>query len=139
MTTAVFVDSSVLAYALGGRHPLQGSCRELLAAASGAVELHASVEAIQEVAFHRMRTAGRRGLQEVRQTQEACVLHPFDLAILDHALALSETGSVRGRDAVHAASALQAGFGHIVAADSDFDGISGLTRVPPDDWARLLR
>ena len=43
---------------------------------------------------------------------------------------------VRGRDAVHAATALDAGFDTIVSTDRDFDGIPGLTQRDPRDSAR---
>ncbi|MEI2716290.1 MAG: type II toxin-antitoxin system VapC family toxin [Candidatus Nanopelagicales bacterium] len=56
VSRAVLVDTSVFAYALGGEHPLREPCRDFLrdARLSG-LELHASVEMVQELTFHRMR------------------------------------------------------------------------------------
>jgi len=42
---------------------------------------------------------------------------------------------LRGRDAVHAATALAAGFHLIVSCDEDFDAVPGLTRVDPPHLA----
>ncbi len=56
MSQAVLVDTSVFAYALGGQHRYQQPCREFLwAARDQGLELHASVEMVQELALHRMR------------------------------------------------------------------------------------
>ena len=41
------------------------------------------------------------------------------------------TGPVRGRDAVHAATALLAGFTEIVSADKDLGSVPGLRRLDP--------
>ena len=51
--------------------------------------------------------------------------------MLATALDLIDTGTAQGRDAVHAATALRAGFSEIVSLDRDVDGIPGLTRVDP--------
>ena len=61
------------------------------------------------------------------------VLHRFDEGVLQTAISLVATSTVRGRDAVHAATAIRAGFDAIVTTDSDFDGIPGLRRIDPRD------
>ena len=38
---------------------------------------------------------------------------------------------LRGRDAVHAATALEHGLVTIISPDPDFDGAPGLTRIEP--------
>lgn len=133
-----FVDASVFVYMLGETHPQKAPCRELTAAAQrGDVELHASVEMVQELVFHRLRRVGRAGaVAEGRATVELCVLHPFDVDVLDKALDLTATTSIGGRDAVHAATALLWGFDAIVSPDRDFDAISGLRRLDPADALR---
>lgn len=62
-----------------------------------------------------------------------CVLHDVDRDVLVGALRLVSSGSLGGRDAVHAATASAAGFAAIVSPDRDFDGLVGLTRVDPVD------
>ena len=53
--------------------------------------------------------------------------------VLVWSAALVATGTIGGRDAVHAATALAAGFTEIVSADRDLDRVPGLTRRAPDD------
>ncbi len=135
MTTPIWVDTSILAYAAGGTHPLREPCRRLVAAAAArTVELHASVEMVQELLFHRMRRVGRaEAVAQARFAAELCVLHPFDGVVLGRALELVAVSDLGGRDAVHAASALAGGFTEIVSADRDFDVAPGLARIDPRD------
>lgn len=131
----VFLDSSVLLLAAGAAHPLQGACRAIVdEVATGRARGHVSVEAVQEFVHHRMRRDDPRAVPAARAISRFCVVHPFDLAVLDGALALMAAGSARGRDAVHAATALQAGFTEICSAASDFDNVPGLARVDPRHW-----
>ncbi len=133
--TQVFIDSTVLLHAAGGDHAArEGSTRWVGAGAAGRIVLHASVEAGQEYLFHRMRRQGAtRAVEEFRALEGLIVWHPFDEDILRRSVALAATGTIGGRDAVHAATALAAGFTEIVSADRDFDAVPGLTRRSPDD------
>ncbi len=65
--------------------------------------------------------------------RDLCFLHPFDDLVLGKALELVDTTTIRGRDAVHAATAMLAGFEEIISADQDFDDIPGLVRISPTD------
>lgn len=131
--TPLFVDPAVLLLAVGGEHELRSRCRALLeSAAEGLVQLHLSVEGGQEFLFHRMRVAGREAaVQEFDQLERLVIWHPFDLDVLRSARDLISRGHVRGRDAVHPATALAAGFDAIVSTRRDFDGIPGLARREP--------
>lgn len=134
---SVLLDASVFLYALGGEHALRAPCREVLA--HPGLELHASVELVQEVVFHRLRRADRdQAVAEARLVADSCRLHDFDAAVLRRALSLIAEGRVGGRDAVHAATALEAGIGVIVSPDSDFDGIPGIVRIDPRNLADAL-
>jgi predicted nucleic acid-binding protein len=128
-----FVDSSVFLLALGGDHPDRSPAREFLRRAERAgAALHVSVEAIRELTFHRMRVTDRdRALLETERVVEVVVLHDFDEPVLRRSLELLGAGGIRGRDAIHASTAILAGFAGIVSFDSDFDGIPGLTRTHP--------
>jgi predicted nucleic acid-binding protein len=131
---AVLVDTAVLAYALGGAHPMQEPCERLIeAAGAGEIELHASVEMIQELLFHRMRKTDRQAaLDQARDAAALCFLHDFDQAVLARALALVDSHpTLGGRDAVHAATAVEHGLAVIVSPDRAFDGIAGLRRSEP--------
>lgn len=133
----VLVDASVFLYALGGEHELRSPCREVLARQG--LELHASVELVQEVVFHRMRRGERTDAVAVaRLVADSCQLHDFDSAVLRRALSLIAEGGVGGRAAVHAATALEAGISVIVSPDSDFDGIDGLSRIDPRSLNEVL-
>jgi len=112
---------------------MRPACRGVLAdAASGGSQLHLSVEGGQEFLFHRLRMVGRdQAIREFDQVERLVVWHPFDLDILRAARDLVSRGHARGRDAVHAATALSAGFTAIVSPDRDFDRIPGLARLDP--------
>ena len=100
------------------------------------VALHLSTEAIQEFLHHRLRRGARQdAIEDARDAMALCQIHPFDANVLARAVHLIETSTIRGRDAVHAATALAAGFTEIVSADTDFDDVPGLTRVDPTDLA----
>lgn len=131
----MFVDTPVLLFAAGEEHPRRADCVAFLERCRrGQVVLHCSIEAIQEFTFHRMRRVGReQALREAGVLVEALVLHPFDLAVLGRAHELLRDSSLRGRDAVHAATAVEAGFEVIVSTDDDFDDVPGLRRVDPRD------
>jgi predicted nucleic acid-binding protein len=135
MSMHLFVDASVFVYLLGQAHPYKAACTGLVAAAErGEVELHASVEMIQELAFHRMRMTDRvTAIGQARDAAALCVLRAFDGAVLDKALELTATTAIGGRDAVHAATALLWGFDAIVSPDRDFDEVPGLRRLDPAD------
>ncbi len=130
-----FLDATIILLAAGEPSTAQRACRSFLEAqaASGST-LHMSVEGVQEVLFHRMRMVDRgTAVAEARDVQEMVVLHRFDEGVLQTAISLVATSTVRGRDAVHAATAIRAGFDAIVTTDSDFDGIPGLRRIDPRD------
>ncbi|MEI2778509.1 MAG: PIN domain-containing protein [Tetrasphaera sp.] len=131
--TDIFLDPSVLLLAVGGEHLWRAACRRVLAsAADGTTRLNLSVEGGQEYLFHRLRCTSREAaVAEFGDVDALAVWHSFDRAILHAARDLVRDTHLRGRDAVHAATALAAGFGSIVSCDSDFDGIPGLRRVDP--------
>ena len=131
--TSHFVDSSVFLFAVGIDDPRRDPARQFLEMAEAAGEaIHVSVEAVQEFAFHRLRRVDRTtALTETASMTESVVLHPFDLAVMDGMLRLLATTTTRGRDAVHAATALAAGFTTIVSFDADFDAVPGLRRLHP--------
>ncbi|WP_447924479.1 type II toxin-antitoxin system VapC family toxin [Georgenia muralis] len=128
----LFLDTSVLLLAVGGDHPERSTCRDIVTAIhAGQIDAHASVEAVQEYVHHRRRRSARTAVQEAVSLRRMLTLHAFDEDVLDDALTLMATSAVRGRDAVHAATALRHRFDEIVSADRDFDNVQGLTRVDP--------
>lgn len=131
----LFVDTTVLAYAAGGAHEHREACLRLVElAADRRIVLHASVEALAEFAFHRMRRTEReRAADEAALARQMLLMHPLDDAVMDGALELIRTSTLRSRDAVHAATALRAGFTSIVTTDRDFADVPGLRVIAPTD------
>lgn len=130
-----FVDTSVLLLAAGGAHPDRGPSREFLDSCTrGGVALHASIEAMQEHLFHRMRVSGREAaLAETRTLLAVLHLHDLTATVFRRSLGIIEASVLRGRDALHAATALEAGFDRIVTLDRDFAQAPGLSVVHPRD------
>jgi len=141
MEGAVLFDTAVTAYALGSEHRYRLPCIAILdAATTNRVRGYASTEMIQELVHHRL----RRGLDRAaavsigRETSALFTMLNFDREVLELSLDLIERTAIRGRDAVHAATALAYGIETIVSPDRAFDGIPGLTRIDPVDFARTL-
>lgn len=89
---------------------------------------------IQEVVFHRLRRTGDRRVAAKNGADLASLatVLPFDREVLDISLSLMEHHpSIRGRDAVHAATALAYGIERIASSDRAFDGIPGIVRTDP--------
>lgn len=133
--TRLFIDTGVPVYAAGQDHPNRGPAEAIMrAAAAGDVELHASVEVLQEFCFHRLRRDDRtRVVEQTRRLAGALIVHAFDRAVADAMLDLVGSTALGGRDAVHAATALVHGFDHIVSPDADFDGLAMLRRIDIPD------
>ena len=141
MVGAVLFDTAVPANALGSEHRYRLPCIAVLdAATTNRVRGSASTEMIQELMHHRL----RRGLDRAaavsigRETSALFTVLNFDREMLDLSLDLIERTAIRGRDAVHAATALAYGIETIVSPDRAFDGIPGITRVDPVEIARTL-
>lgn len=131
---AVLVDASILAYALGSSDPRREPCRRFLGeATAGTGRAYASVEMFQEVVHHRLRVSGDRiaSARDVRESIPLFITLNFDDEILEIALDLIQATNVRGRDAVHAATALAYGIRTIASTDTAFDGIPGIQRLDP--------
>jgi predicted nucleic acid-binding protein len=135
MENAILLDSTVAIHALGDAEPMRSKCRQFLARVNtGPGRAYASVEMVQEVVFHRMRRTGdrRASAQEGVYTAALATLLPFDREVLEIGLDLiARYSDVRGRDAVHVATALAYGIGRIASSDHGFDGIPGITRLDP--------
>ncbi|XVX20085.1 type II toxin-antitoxin system VapC family toxin [Actinomycetota bacterium] len=130
----LFVDPSVLLLAVGGEHPLREPCRALLTRAGRDVRLHLSVEGGQEFLFHRLRRSDPGEATRLFDLLDRLVVwHDFDAEVLRSAVGLVRSGQVRGRDAVHVATARSAGFDAIVSCDRDFDAVQGFRRIDPAD------
>jgi len=133
----VFLDSNVFIYAAGAESPNKGPCVALLRrVASGELDAATSAEVIQEI-HHVFRRRGR--LRDgVTLAREIAGLFPGLLSVtradvLRSGEILTARPQLSPRDALHAATALNAGISTVVSADSDFDYVDGITRVDPAD------
>ena len=141
MDDALLLDSAVAVHALGADSPYRNDCRAIVAAVSAdRIRGYASVEMLQEVVHHRLRRTGDRALAAAdgRSLAAFLTILNFDREVLDLSLELIERTAIRGRDAVHAATALAYGIPTIVSPDRAFDGIAGITRLDPADFAASL-
>ena len=136
------VDTNIFLYARGSGHPYREPCRQLIdAARRTVVTLEASVELAQEFGHVLLRRGLPRedAMDEVDDVRTLCRLHPFDREVLSRAVTLLRSSASLGtRDAVHAATAIQAGLSHIVSADRALDDVPGLTRLDPIHDSRDL-
>lgn len=130
---AVLVDANVVLHALGIDREKANRCRRYLEGLwEGRGRAYASTEMLQEVVHHRLRRDSRdNAVDAVRRIEPLFIVLNFDHEVLELALELIERTSVRGRDAVHAATALAYGIETIASSDPAFDGIPGLRRVDP--------
>lgn len=132
---ALLLDANIAVYAMGQDNRLREPCRRLLErAAEGEFRAYASTEMIQELVHHRLRKTGDRALatRNGRDLTAICTTLAFDREILDLSLDLIERiPTLRGRDAVHAATAIAYGIERIASTDAAFDTIPGITRLDP--------
>lgn len=136
------LDTAIFVYAVGAEHPYREACRRLLHPDA----LHryggeASVQAIQELLHQRSRRTGYR--VEAAEVAEAmaqlCPFHDLTVDDLRLGLRLFQHGAqLSGRDALHAATAINRGISTIVSHDPDFDGLDSLRRLDPIAAARML-
>jgi predicted nucleic acid-binding protein len=136
----VAADANIFLYYLGAEHPNKESCAMVVAAArAGLIDLQLSVEAIQEVVFHRMRVGNRlSAINTGRDLLSAVDCHDFTIDIMRDAMNLSQKHHIRGRDAVHAATALAHGCEVFVTTDRDFAQVPGLEVLTPEELLERL-
>jgi predicted nucleic acid-binding protein len=138
---SVLLDAAVPLYASGVDSPQREPCATVMdAVISGQLKAFASVEMIQEFVFHRLRRTGdrARSVADGRSLSDVVTVLDFDTAVLYGALELVEMFPIRGRDAVHAATALAIGLPAVVTPDRVFDQIPGLRRLDPAELAAQL-
>ncbi len=138
--STMLLDAAIFIYAVGGEHTLKEPCKRVLhGGVDGSFVLSASVEAIQEFVHHRLRRTSNReySIREGLAATESCTILDFTGEVLHRSLSLiRDFPTIRGRDAVHAATALAYGIDTIVSPDRAFDGIPGLTRISPEALSR---
>jgi predicted nucleic acid-binding protein len=107
---------------------------------TGTLRGSASVALVQEyVHLGSRRTGGRAlALAEAAEIAGLLELHPFQTSYVPTLLALLDAHPrLDAQDAVHAATAINCGFGAIVSTDRAFDDVGGLERIDPLDAGRI--
>lgn len=131
----VFLDSNIFIYAAGAESPWKAPCVALLRrVASGELDAATSAEVIQEI--HRVSRRRGRLADGVALGREIAGLFPGLLPItradvLRSGEILTARPQLSPRDALRAATALNAGIAVVVTVDLDFDQIDGITRLDP--------
>lgn len=132
----IFLDANIFMYAAGARHAHKAASADLLEAVGrGAIEATTSVEILQEI-LHRYRALGR--WQDGRRVYDlARTLVPGVVAVTvemtDRARAiLDDHADLMARDALHAATCERIGATALCSYDTDFDALSRLRRVTPE-------
>lgn len=128
------LDTSVLAYAVGGDHLLREPCRKIIAAqATGHLKGATTVEVVQEFTHIQARRRERHDATALARDYMASLLllqtTPEDL---QRGLTLFEQHAALGMfDAMLAAVAMNRGADGLISTDTAFGSISGLRWINP--------
>lgn len=127
-----FLDANIFLFARLDTGALGEAARELLRRVTGASPAACNAVVLNEVFWNLRKPLGRsEALQRSRQlaTMPGLVVLPLSEREWIRALDLmSKHEKLKPNDALHAASALEAGIDTMVSTDPDFDGIAGLHR-----------
>ncbi|MBI5197653.1 MAG: type II toxin-antitoxin system VapC family toxin [Nitrospirae bacterium] len=129
-----FLDSNIIMYVLGSAHPLKTpSVRTLEKIRAGTICVCANTEIFQEI-LYRYYAIDRKDLaHQACELLEAIAdpILPVSHGEIIRARALLQNHPISVRDAIHAATLLNHRIPHILSADSHFDSIPGIRRIPP--------
>jgi len=131
----IVLDTTVLVYAKGQKHPLREPCRSLIeAVASGTVQATTTSEVIQEFVHVRARRRGRRDAASLGRSF-ADLLSPLLVVGEDELVAglnlFERHASLGSFDSVLAAATAASGAAALVSADVTFAQVPGLTHLAP--------
>ena len=138
MSPAAFIDANVPIYAAGRDHPYKEPCaRVLLMVAEHPNSFVTNAEILQEL-LHRY-LASRRwvfGREVFRSFTE--LMHDRIEPVLEEDIRVAseladQHPTVSARDLVHTAVMQRLGSLRIISSDTDFDRLSGITRLDPAD------
>jgi predicted nucleic acid-binding protein len=135
----VFIDTAVIMYAAGSSHSLRDPSRRILRLVeSGALLAVTSTEVVQEIA-HRFLSIGRRDIAEQLTTDTLDLFAP--VLPITHAVVrrlpglIAQYPGLAARDLIHVATCQHEGIADIVSPDRGFDGVAGLRRLDPTEFA----
>lgn len=140
MNSAIFIDANIPFYASGREHAYKEPCIQVLKTAAKRPLLFVTdAEVLQEL-LHRYLTSDRWALGKEVIWRFAEVMHsriePIRGEDVQLAASLADHHPrMSSRDLIHAAVMQRLGSDRIVTADTDFDGLPGVTRLDPADVA----
>ena len=147
MSPVAFIDANVPIYAAGREHPHKKPCADILVLVADNPRLFVTdAEVLQEL-VHRYLAQDRWALGRHVLRNFALVMqdriepvHAGD--ILSGADLADRHPGMSARDLVHAAVMARLEVEHIISADTDFDRLSGITRLDPmliGEWGSSLQ
>jgi predicted nucleic acid-binding protein len=138
MSSAFFVDTNIIMYAVGAEHPYRSPCLDALSRiVREGLQAVVSSEVHQEI-LHRYGSVGlpQKAL-EVSVKLETIIpaTLPVTLADIRRVRQLAQCyPALNTRDLLHAAVMLENNLTHILSTDSHFDLLTELERVDPRDF-----
>ena len=139
----IFLDTTVLLYAVGDSHPLKPACQEIVRLIlSQELQATTTIEVIQEFTHVRSRRRSREDAARYARSyagllQPLVVIEDIDLhAGLEIFEQVPRLGAF---DAVLAAVARRRGASSLVSADTAFGLVSGLSWIAPDALLEGIR
>jgi hypothetical protein len=131
-----FIDANVIMYSVGSPHTLREPCREVLKKIKGGLtQVVTNTGVLQEI-LYRFFSIKKSSLAATAYASlvEICVeilpvtIHDMDLALE----LLKKYPDITTRDAVHAATMINHEIKEILSADTHFDLIPEIRRIPPE-------
>jgi predicted nucleic acid-binding protein len=147
MSPVAFIDANIPIYAAGRAHSYKEPCADILGlVAESPLSFVTDAEVLQEL-VHRYLAQDRWALGRHVLRNFALVMqdriepvHAGD--ILSGADLADRHPGISSRDLVHAAVMARLGVERIISADTDFDRLSGITRLDPmliGEWGSSLQ
>ncbi len=146
MNPAAFIDANIPIYAAGREHPLKEPCAATLRlVAENPNAFVTDAEVLQELMHHYLAQArwvlGREVLRNFGLVMAGRIEAVYPEDIFMAAELAGHFVGVSSRDLVHAAVMRRLGTDVIVSADTDFDRLSGITRLNPariEEWGQSI-
>jgi predicted nucleic acid-binding protein len=141
MTSAFFVDSNIIMYAVGAEHACRSPCLDALdRIICESLQAVVSSEVHQEI-LHRYLSIGLPDkAREVSIKLETIIpaTLPVTLADIRRVRQLAERyPGLKARDLLHAAVMLENGLTRILSTDRHFDRLAEIERIDPHDFHRV--
>jgi predicted nucleic acid-binding protein len=141
MSSAFFVDSNIIMYAVGAEHPYRRPCLDALdRIVQESLPAVVSCEIHQEI-VHRYLSLGRDQMARQVSTKLETLIPttlPVTLSDIHRVRQLAERYSaLKARDLIHAAVMLENGLSRILSTDCHFDQMTEIERIDPRDLSAL--